>query len=73
MKLLVDRKYKKSTYTIGNLYVDGKYFSNTLEDRDRGLKQTDPLSVIKSFGEGIYTAELEYHEKGGQDDGNTSH
>ena len=48
MKLLVDRKYKKSTYTIGNLYVDGKYFSNTLEDRDRGLKQTDPLSTIKS-------------------------
>lgn len=33
----------------------------------------EPLSVIKSFGEGIYTAELECHEKGGQDDGNTSH
>lgn len=48
MKLLIDRKYKKATYTIGNLYVDGKYFSNTLEDRDRGLKQTDPLSKIKS-------------------------
>ena len=48
MKLLVDRKYKKNTYVIGNLYVDGKYFSNTLEDRDRGLKQNDPLSVIKS-------------------------
>ena len=47
MKLLVDRKYKKETYVIGNLYVDGKYFSNTLEDRDRGLKQTDSLSVIK--------------------------
>ena len=24
MKLLVDRKYKKDTYTISNLYVDGK-------------------------------------------------
>ena len=33
----------------------------------------EPLSLIKSFGEGIYTAELEFHEKGGRDDGNTSH
>ena len=48
MKLLVDRKWPKKTYTIGNLFVDGKYFSNTLEDADRGLKQTDPLSTIKA-------------------------
>lgn len=48
MKLKVERRWKKSTYTIGRLYVDGVYFSNTLEDRDRGLKQTDPKSKIKS-------------------------
>ena len=48
MKLLVDRKWKKETYTIGNLYVDGKLFCNTLEDRDRGLKKSDSLSIIKS-------------------------
>lgn len=47
MELVVDRKWKKETYTIGNLYVDGKKFSNTLEDKDRGLKSTSPLSLIK--------------------------
>lgn len=47
MKLLVDRKWKKTNYTIGNLYVDGVKFCNTLEDTDRGLKQTDSLEEIK--------------------------
>lgn len=48
MKILVDRKWKKDTYTIGNLYVNGKLFCNTLEDKDRGIKQTDSLAYIKS-------------------------
>lgn len=47
MKLLVDRRWKKETYTIGRLYVDGLLFSNTLEDRDRGLKQSDHPDLIK--------------------------
>lgn len=47
MELKVERKWKKSTYTIGNLYVNGKFFCNTLEDTDRGLKQTDSLQSIK--------------------------
>lgn len=33
MKLLLERKWPKSTYTIGRLYVDGELFCNTLEDR----------------------------------------
>ena len=41
MKLKVDRRWKKDTYTIGVLYVDGVRFCETLEDRDRGLKQGD--------------------------------
>ena len=40
------RKYKKATYTIGNLLVDGAFFCNTLEDKDRGLTQGMPLPVI---------------------------
>lgn len=54
MELLIDRKYKKEKYTIGNMYVDGKYFSNTLEDTDRGLKQTmsdEEIRKIKIYGE----------------------
>ena len=45
MELRLERKWKKEKYTIGNLYVDGKFFCNTIEDRDRGLRQDLPLSV----------------------------
>lgn len=48
MKLKLIRKYKKETYSIGQLYVDGVYFCETCEDKDRGLKQTDSLNSIKS-------------------------
>lgn len=54
LELLLDRKYKKETYTIGNLYVDGEWFCNTLEDKDRGLSQTMPIeeiNKIKVYGE----------------------
>lgn len=48
MKLKVERRWKKATYTIGRFYIDGVYYCNTLEDRDRGLKQTDSLTYIKA-------------------------
>lgn len=48
MDLLVDRKWKKEAYTIGRLYINGVFFCNTLEDKDRGLKQTDSLATIQS-------------------------
>lgn len=47
MRLLVIRKYKKAAYTIGDLYIDGRWFCNTLEDTDRGLKQTMCLQELK--------------------------
>lgn len=37
MKLELHRKYRKDGYTIGLLYIDGKFICNTLEDTDRGL------------------------------------
>lgn len=43
MELLVDRKWKKQSYTISNLLIDGKWFCNVLEDADRGLN--DSMSV----------------------------
>lgn len=48
MRLRVERRWKKETYTIGVLFVDGIRFCETLEDKDRGLKQTDSLSYIKA-------------------------
>lgn len=47
MELRLERKFKKERYTIGNLYVDGVWFCNTIEDRDRGLRQDMPLSTNK--------------------------
>lgn len=46
MKLILNRIAKKKDYTIGKLYIDGKYFCDTLEDTDRGLKSSDLLSDI---------------------------
>lgn len=46
MKIKVDRAYKQYSYTIGKLYIDGKFFCNTLEDKDRGLTQSTPLEEI---------------------------
>ena len=48
MRIKVERRWPKATYTIGRLYVDGALFCNTLEDRDRGLHQTDSLAQIRS-------------------------
>lgn len=54
MKLLLKRTFKSDTYTVGKLYIDGKYFSNTLEDRDRGLDQKmsiEQINKLKVYGE----------------------
>lgn len=56
MKLLVERKWKKDKYTIGNLYIDGQWFSNTLEDTDRGLKDSMSLAQIKTLKQSKITA-----------------
>jgi hypothetical protein len=46
MKLLLKRRFKGESYTIGSLYIDGKYFCDTIEDRDRGLRQDMSLAKI---------------------------
>lgn len=48
MKIRVERKWPKATYVIGRLYIDGIFYCNSLEDTDRGLKQTDSLDYIRS-------------------------
>ena len=46
MRIELVRIAFKSTYTIGKLYVDGKYFCDVLEDVDRGLKSSMSESEI---------------------------
>ena len=54
MRLTLQRIAKREAYTIGRLYVDGIYFCDTVEDKDRGLKSHHPLeqiSKVKVYGE----------------------
>lgn len=48
MELEIKRIARRETYTVGRLYIDGKYFCDTLEDKDRGLRQDMPTSVIRA-------------------------
>lgn len=71
MTLKLVRKYRKETYTIGKLYVDGVYLCDTIEDRDRGLDDSMSLADImikKRYGEtaipyGTYKVEITYSPK----------
>lgn len=47
MELTLERRYKKTEYTIGILSVDGKYFCETVEDKDRGLSSDMPVNKIR--------------------------
>lgn len=48
MEITVKRKFKGNNYTIGSLYIDGKYFCDTLEDIDRGLTDNMTDSYIST-------------------------
>lgn len=66
MELLLSRDYKKDKYTIGRLYINSKFFCNTLEDKDRNLNSDMNESQIKGlkvYGEtaipiGTYTIDM---------------
>lgn len=49
MKLELKRRFKGPDYTIGDLYINGKFFSNTLEDTDRNLTQYTPIGIIQKI------------------------
>lgn len=71
MRLTLKRIANKKTYCIGKLYINGKYFCDTLEDVDRGLDSTmteEDIKKIKVKGEtaiptGIYKIILNYSPK----------
>ena len=70
MELLLDRKYRKEKYTIGNLYINGSYFCSTLENPDRDLNKNGKFDngEKKIYGEtaipnGRYLVILSYSPK----------
>jgi hypothetical protein len=71
MEILVKRLYKTSAYTIGKMYIDGQYLCDTVEDCDRGLKQSmtsQQIAVKKVYGKtaipaGRYKVTLTFSNK----------
>lgn len=56
MELKLKRIARRETYTIGHLYIDGEYFCDTIEDKDRGLRQDLPVEVNRSKKKNSETA-----------------
>ena len=71
MKVLINRKWKKNEYTIGEVLIDGKFFCNSMEDKDRGLfdyMNVGEISKLKVNGEtaipcGKYKVMITYSPK----------
>lgn len=49
MKLTLKRIAKKDKYTIGRMYVNGEYFCDTIEDKDRNLDQSMSEANIRKI------------------------
>lgn len=71
MRLTLKRIANRKDYCIGKLYINGKYFCDTLEDVDRGLDDSmteEEIRSIKVKGQtaipvGIYTVLMTYSPK----------
>jgi hypothetical protein len=48
MEILVYRKWPKTGYTIGRVYIDGALVANSLEDEDRGLSDAMDERIIRN-------------------------
>ncbi len=66
MKLRVERLWKKDTYTIGKLYVDDKYFCNTLEDTVRDLSKEKKIPGKTAIPYGEYKVVFNWSPKFGR-------
>ena len=81
MEWSIDRAWKKDTYTISRVFLDGKRFGdgrkycNCLEDTDRGLTKDMPLAKIKqikvkgktAIPSGTYEIVMTYSPRFGKD------
>ena len=49
MKIKLYRKYSGPNYCIGKLHINDEYFSDVLEDPDRGLQNTMSIQEIQQL------------------------
>jgi hypothetical protein len=66
MKLKVERLWKKPGYTVGRLYVDGKFFCNTLEDTVRVLNRERKIPGKTAIPYGEYKVVFNWSPKFGR-------
>lgn len=64
MNIRIDRLYKEEDYTIGNLYINGEYLCDTLEDKVRTLDTIeDKVYGETAIPEGRYEVILSYSKR----------
>lgn len=71
MEIVLDRDVRSVASTLGKIYVDGQFQCFCLEDEDRGLKSTMPLSEIRErkihgktcIPEGTYKVIVTYSQR----------
>lgn len=66
MELKVTRSWKKETYTVGRLYVDGKLWCNTLEDTVRDIERSGKVRGCTAIPAGRYRVVYTYSPKFGR-------
>ena len=66
MKLRVERLWKKPAYTVGRLFVDGKFFCNTLEDTVRALSNEKKVYGKTAIPYGEYKVVYNWSPKFGR-------
>ncbi len=66
MELLLQRKYKNQTYTIGPLSVNGAYFCDTLENPVRDLTKEKKIKGNTAIPAGRYRVVLNWSPRFGK-------
>lgn len=67
MKLTLKRIALKPDYTIGKLYIDGKYYCDTLEDPVRDLDNEPKVPGKTAIPAGAYSVRVTFSPKFGRD------
>lgn len=60
MEIKVERLWKKDAYTIGKMYLNGEYFCNTLEDKERDLTKEKKVYGETAIPAGRYEVVYTY-------------
>lgn len=66
MKLRIERLWPKPNYTVGRLYIDGKFYCNTLEDTVRDLSKEKKVPGKTAIPYGTYKVVFNWSPKFGR-------